>query len=103
MRAYDAVPLNEDCNKSIHSQTTIPFGGEANPPPADDTWLRQQNAELQRQLKEAMAKLDQMSISQPVLRRLPAAAIFDTSIFATEDTRCIYWYVYVLCWEKQNI
>ena len=52
------------------------------PQPPDDQWLKRQNEELQRQLKDALNKLDTMT-SRPDLRRttLPADPRADTSIF----------------------
>ena len=69
------------------------FGGEAIPDQAQQgDWLKRQNEELQRQLKDALAKIDNMQQDQPELRRtkLPAGKIADTSIFTEQASSLNY-------------
>lgn len=87
LEAYKTVPANEldaTDTRSVASMSTIPLGGDALQP-HDPEWLKQQNAELQRQLREAHARLDAMH-ARPELRRTKLTGeAADKPLFDVED------------------
>ena len=65
------------------------LGGDAIQP-HDPEWLKQQNAELQRQLKEAHARLDAMH-GRPELRRTKLTGeAADKPLFGVEEASPVY-------------
>ena len=68
------------------------------PQDGQDQLLKQQNQELQRQLKIALAKLDSMAEERPELRRtkLPAGPVADTSIFEAQQAASLHFVYFCL-------